>query len=47
MIAEATARSDEQLLAACRRGDEGAWEALVQRYQRLIYTIGGPLPRKL
>src|ERR687890_835146 len=29
----------EQLLAACRRGDEGAWEALVLRYQRLIYAI--------
>jgi RNA polymerase sigma factor (sigma-70 family) len=39
MIAEATAQSDEQLLAACRRGDEGAWEALVLRYQRLIYAI--------
>ncbi len=39
MIAEATAQSDEQLLASCRRGDEGAWEALVLRYQRLIYAI--------
>src|SRR5919202_4283178 len=39
MIAEANARSDEQLLAACKRGDEGAWEALVLRYQRLIYAI--------
>ena len=39
MIAEATAQSDEQLLAACKRGDEGAWEALVLRYQRLIYAI--------
>lgn len=40
MMAEATtAQSDEQLLAACRRGDEGAWEALVLRYQRLIYAI--------
>jgi RNA polymerase sigma factor (sigma-70 family) len=39
MMAEATALSDEQLLAGCRRGDEGAWEALVQRYQRLIYAI--------
>ena len=39
MIAEATAQSDEQLLAGCRRGDEGAWEALVLRYQRLIYAI--------
>jgi len=26
-------------LQACRRGDESAWEALVERYQRLIYTI--------
>ncbi len=39
MIAEAAAHTDEQLLAACKRGDEGAWEALVLRYQRLIYAI--------
>jgi RNA polymerase sigma factor (sigma-70 family) len=39
MIAEASAQSDELLLAGCRRGDEGAWEALVLRYQRLIYAI--------
>ncbi len=32
-------RTDEQLLLACRRGDEGAWEALVRRYQRLIYAV--------
>lgn len=32
-------RTDEQLLLACRAGDEGAWEALVRRYQRLIVTI--------
>lgn len=32
-------QSDEELLLACRRGDETAWEALVTRYQRLIYTI--------
>jgi len=31
--------SDQQLLIACRRGDEAAWESLVLRYQRLIYTI--------
>jgi RNA polymerase sigma factor (sigma-70 family) len=31
--------TDKQLLLACRRGDERAWEALVHRYQRLIYTI--------
>ena len=33
------ALKDEKLLQACRRGDEAAWEALVERYQRLIYTI--------
>ena len=32
-------RSDRDLVLACRRGDESAWEALVLRYQRLIYTI--------
>jgi RNA polymerase sigma factor (sigma-70 family) len=30
---------DEELLLACRRGDSSAWEALVNRYQRLIYAI--------
>lgn len=30
---------DEALLLACRRGDATAWETLVMRYQRLIYTI--------
>lgn len=33
------AQTDEQLLLACRRGDERAWEALVERYQRLIYAV--------
>lgn len=32
-------QSDEGLLQACRRGDEAAWEALVRRYQRLIFAI--------
>jgi RNA polymerase sigma factor (sigma-70 family) len=32
-------RSDRDLVLACQRGDETAWEALVRRYQRLIYTI--------
>lgn len=32
-------QSDRDLVLACRRGDERAWEVLVLRYQRLIYTI--------
>lgn len=31
--------SDKQLLLACRRGDESAWETIVNRYQRLIFAI--------
>jgi RNA polymerase sigma factor (sigma-70 family) len=38
-VTEEWAGSDEHLLAGCRRGEEGAWEALVRRYQRLIYAV--------
>jgi RNA polymerase sigma factor (sigma-70 family) len=31
--------SDEALVQACRHGDATAWGLLVERYQRLIYTI--------
>ena len=31
--------SDESLVLACRRGEAEAWSVLVNRYQRLIYTI--------
>lgn len=31
--------TDESLISACRRGDGDAWDLLVERYQRLIYTI--------
>lgn len=31
--------TDQELLLACRSGDESAWEALINRYQRLIYAI--------
>jgi RNA polymerase sigma factor (sigma-70 family) len=31
--------TDEALLQACRGGDASAWEALIARYQRLIYSI--------
>lgn len=29
----------EELLARCRRGDVGAWDELVQRYQRLVFSV--------
>lgn len=32
-------QSDSTLIAACRRGNAEAWEALVLRYQRLVYSI--------
>lgn len=31
--------TDEMLVAACARGEAAAWDALVDRYKRLIYTI--------
>ena len=31
--------SDRELVAACLEGDAAAWEALILRYQRLIYSI--------
>ena len=32
-------KTDAELVLACRRGDEAAWNALVERYKRLIVTI--------
>ncbi len=32
-------QTDQQLIQSCRRGDQAAWEQLVNRYQRLLYTI--------
>lgn len=32
-------RTDWELIQACRRGDEAAWEALVARYERLVFSI--------
>jgi len=31
--------TDKELLLACRNGDQAAWEALIKRYQRLMFTI--------
>jgi RNA polymerase sigma factor (sigma-70 family) len=36
---EERSRHDRSLVAACRRGDAGAWERLIRRYRRLIYSI--------
>ncbi|HSK70482.1 MAG TPA: RNA polymerase sigma factor [Pyrinomonadaceae bacterium] len=33
------ALSDEELVRACRRGDETAWETIIYKYQKLIYSI--------
>lgn len=30
---------DRELVRACLRGDEGAWDALIERYRRLMYSI--------
>ena len=30
---------DDKLVRACRLGDESAWEALILRYRRLIYSV--------
>lgn len=39
LIDDANGRSDAALVTGCRRGDQAAWDELVDRYQRLIYTI--------
>jgi RNA polymerase sigma factor (sigma-70 family) len=33
------AKDDASLIAACRKGDEFAWNDLVERYQRLVFAI--------
>jgi RNA polymerase sigma factor (sigma-70 family) len=38
-VTEYAESSDEQLIAGCRDGDSAAWDALVSRYERLVYTI--------
>ena len=32
-------KSDAELIKACRRGSDAAWNELVERFQRLIITI--------
>ena len=31
--------TDEEIVLACRRGDEAAWAVLIARYQRLVYSV--------
>jgi len=31
--------SDERLVRSCRKGDEAAWSALIDRYKNLIFSI--------
>ena len=31
--------SDADLILECQKGEEEAWDALVARYERLVYTI--------
>ena len=38
-MAQRNGRDDHALVAACRKGDRGAWEELIQRYRRLIYSV--------
>jgi len=38
-LAKSLERNDAELVKACRRGDETAWNELVDRYQRLIFAI--------
>jgi RNA polymerase sigma factor (sigma-70 family) len=33
------ASSDPELLTACRAGDQGAWGLLVERYERLVFSV--------
>ena len=39
MPPEPAQEDDAALVARCRRGDAAAWAALVQRYQRIVYTV--------
>ena len=32
-------RQDQSLLRACQSGDHKAWETLLERYERLVYSI--------
>lgn len=39
MLKRSVGRTDRELVEACLAGDESAWEALVQRYKGLVFSI--------
>ena len=34
-----TPETDQELIQACRRGEGSAWERVLERYERLVYSI--------
>ena len=32
-------KTDAELVRACRRGDQSAWDEIVERFQKLIFTV--------
>lgn len=38
-MSDLSCRSDEELITACLAGDQAAWDTLVGRYERLVYTV--------
>jgi len=39
LIVSSKFKTDRDLIISCRRGDQEAWEALMERYERLVFTI--------
>jgi RNA polymerase sigma factor (sigma-70 family) len=39
----AQTRVDSELIERCLKGDEEAWQLLIARYQRLVYSVGHTL----
>ncbi len=39
MVIISKTSTDEELVAACRRGDEAAWEMIVLKYQKMLFSI--------
>lgn len=39
ILSDNFSQTDKQLISDCRRGNSDAWNAVIERYQRLIYAI--------